>query len=71
MKYPNSFTARYNLHLLVYFESYSTIEEAISMEKFIKGKSRKWKEDLINQQNPELNSLKTLLILQLSLMAHL
>jgi len=56
-KYPNSFTARYNLTSLVYYEIYSTIEEAIKIEKYIKGKSRNWKEDLINQQNPKWKNL--------------
>jgi putative endonuclease len=56
-KYPNSFTARYNITSLVYYEIYSTIEEAIKIEKYIKGKSRKWKEDLINQQNPKWKNL--------------
>lgn len=31
--YPKSFTARYNLIYCVYYESYSSIEEAISREK--------------------------------------
>jgi putative endonuclease len=56
-KYPNSFTARYHLTVLVYHESYSTIEEAIKMEKYIKGKSRMWKEELINKKNPKWKDL--------------
>ena len=34
--YPNSFTAKYSCNKLVYFEMYSTIEEAIGMEKRLK-----------------------------------
>ncbi len=56
-KYPNSFTARYNLDKLVYFESWAGIEEAILREKQIKGGSRKKKEDLINSINPKWEDL--------------
>ena len=49
---PSSFTARYNLSKLIYFESFHHIEEAISREKYLKGKSRKFKEDLIKSTNP-------------------
>ena len=31
--YPNSFSARYNLDKLVYFESFQMIEDAIAREK--------------------------------------
>ncbi len=52
-KYPNSFTAKYNLDKLVYFEECETIGEAIKREKLIKGGSRKKKIDLISGMNPE------------------
>ena len=52
-----SFTFRYNITKLVYFESFHTIEEAIAREKQIKGGSRKRKEDLINSVNPEWKDL--------------
>ena len=51
-KHPGSFTARYNLNKLVYFEKLDTIGEAIAREKIIKGGSRKKKLDLINSTNP-------------------
>ena len=51
--YPGSFSARYQLNVLVYYENLPSIEEAIDREKFIKGKSRKWKETLIGGMNPE------------------
>ena len=54
---PKSFTAKYNLHKVVYFEQFETIVEAIKREKYIKGKSRKWKEELINKMNPEWRDL--------------
>ena len=56
-KYPNSFTARYNLHKLVYFEIIPTIEEAIVREKQLKAGNRKKKIDLIEGQNPHWEDL--------------
>ncbi|WP_370088688.1 GIY-YIG nuclease family protein [Ekhidna sp.] len=56
-KEPKSFTARYNLNKLVYYESFHSIEEAIAREKQLKGGSRKKKEDLINSVNPKWNDL--------------
>ena len=52
-----SFTSRYNIDKLVYFEGFDKIKKAIEREKFIKGKSRKWKEALINKFNPNWNDL--------------
>ncbi|MDP2042291.1 MAG: GIY-YIG nuclease family protein [Algoriphagus sp.] len=54
---PKSFSAKYNVTKLVYFESFHSIEEAISREKQIKGGSRKKKEDLINSINPDWKDL--------------
>ena len=55
--YKSSFTARYNLMKLVYFETFHSIEEAIQREKQLKAGSRKKKEVLINSINPEWNDL--------------
>ena len=55
--YPKSFTARYNLHKLVYFEKFSSIEEAIDREKQLKGGSRQKKIDLIKGMNPDWKDL--------------
>jgi putative endonuclease len=49
--FPKSFTARYNLFKLVYFESFFTIDEAIAREKQIKAGSRAKKIALINSVN--------------------
>ena len=49
----NSFTARYNVELLVYYESTSDVEAAIEREKQIKGWNRKRKEKLIASKNPD------------------
>ena len=51
--YPGSFTAKYNCEKLVYYYFYSRIEEAIAVEKAIKGGSRKAKIQLVNSLNPE------------------
>ena len=56
-KYTRSFTARYNISKLVYYEAHPTIIEAIDREKQLKGGSRKKKEDLINSINPEWKDL--------------
>ena len=55
--YPKSFTARYNVAKLVYYESFGTIEEAIAREKQIKGYSRVKKIQLIRRKNPEWKDL--------------
>ena len=55
--YPQSFTARYNCNKLVYYKFYESIESAIEREKYIKGKSRAFKLDLINKQNPAWKDL--------------
>jgi len=55
--YQNSFTQRYNLECLVYYENFSTIEEAISREKEIKKWRREKKDKLINTMNPQWKDL--------------
>ena len=50
--YPRSFTSRYNICKLVYYEGFYSIEEAIAREKQLKGGSRKKKIDLIKGMNP-------------------
>ena len=54
---PESFTTRYKLHKLVYFEGFHRIEDAISREKQLKAGSRKRKIDLIYSFNPEWKDL--------------
>ena len=55
--HPDSFTARYNLHKLVYYEVFHNIVDAINREKQLKAGSRKRKVDLINSINPLWNDL--------------
>ena len=47
-----SFTSRYNVENLVYYEISSDIESAIEREKQIKGWNRKHKNKLIESKNP-------------------
>ena len=49
---PNSFTARYSVHKLVYFEETTDVRSAIAREKQIKSWSRKKKNQLIETMNP-------------------
>jgi putative endonuclease len=55
--YPEGFTAKYNCVMLVYYQQFQRIEDAIAEEKRIKGGSRKQKEDLINAFNREWKDL--------------
>ena len=55
--YPKSFTAKYKCSKLVYYGFYPRIEEAIAVEKAIKGGSRNAKIQLINSINPEWKDL--------------
>ena len=48
----NSFTARYNVDKLVYYEETSSSRAAIEREKQIKDWSRKKKNKLIENKNP-------------------
>ncbi|ELR68547.1 hypothetical protein C900_00288 [Fulvivirga imtechensis AK7] len=42
---------------MVYFEVYSTAEDALKREKQIKRYRRQWKENLINSVNPQWRDL--------------
>ena len=54
---PNSFTAKYSVHKLVYFEVLPTIEQAIAREKQIKHYKRDWKNELVDLMNPNWEDL--------------
>ena len=54
---PDSFTAKHNIHKLVYYESTSDVTAAIEREKQIKGWNRKRKNKLIETMNPKWEDL--------------
>ena len=49
---PDSYTSKYDITKLVYFESTSDIHAAIAREKQIKGWNRKRKNKLVESRNP-------------------
>jgi putative endonuclease len=51
------FTKKYNVKMLVWFEEYQGINEAIQREKQLKNWTRAWKIALIEQTNPEWRDL--------------
>jgi putative endonuclease len=51
-RYENSFSARYNLNKLVYYEQFQMIGDAIAREKQLKAGSRANKVSLIQSINP-------------------
>ncbi|MFN8211660.1 MAG: GIY-YIG nuclease family protein [Bacteroidales bacterium] len=55
--YQGSFTQKYNVKKLVYFELHPSISEAIKREKQIKAGSREKKIRLIESINPDWNDL--------------
>ena len=55
--YFSSFTSQYKCYILVYYNSFHRIEEAIAEEKRIKGGNRKAKLKLIEDLNPEWKDL--------------
>jgi len=54
---PKSFTSRYNVNKLVYYEEYDDIGEVIHREKQIKAGSRKKKIELIERENKKWEDL--------------
>ncbi len=53
----SSFTKKYKLHRLVWFETHNDISEAILREKRIKRWRRQWKIELIEAMNAEWKDL--------------
>ena len=54
---PQSHTARYKIHKLVYFEETTDVNAAIAREKQIKGWNRRRKNRLIENKNPSWKDL--------------
>jgi putative endonuclease len=46
------FTSRYRVSMLVYFEEFNDIKQAIQREKTLKHYVRAWKVNLIERENP-------------------
>jgi len=55
----DSFTKKYNVHKLIYFEAVEDVYSAISREKQIKGWARAKKNQLIETINPDWTDLST------------
>ena len=51
------FTQKYCCHKLVYYESYSDINQAIEREKILKGWKRSRKDALVDSMNPSRRDL--------------
>ena len=58
--YQSSFTKKYNIDKLIYYEFYEDIEDAISREKQLKGWTREKKKDLIKKLNSEFKEMSLL-----------
>jgi len=54
---PESFTAKYKINKLIYFEEYQYIQDAILREKQLKKWNRQWKIKLIEKDNPAWRDL--------------
>jgi len=48
----DGFSKKYKTHSLVYFEQHETMDSAITREKQLKKWNRKWKLELIEENNP-------------------
>lgn len=48
----DGFAKKYNLKMLVYFEVFDIVEDAILREKRLKKWNRQWKIDMIEKSNP-------------------
>ena len=55
--HPNTFSARYNLDKLIYFEEYKIESKAKLREKQMKKWNRAWKIELIEKVNPDWKDL--------------
>jgi len=55
--FVEGFTHKHRVHLLVYFEQYDSIADAIKREKQLKRWQRSWKIKLIDKSNPQWRDL--------------
>jgi putative endonuclease len=55
--YKRSFTSRYNVYKLVYFEIFEDPTVAINRETILKTWNREWKFNLIRRSNPKFRDI--------------
>lgn len=55
--FVKSFTSKYKVNKLVYFETFQSIHEAITREKQLKNWHRDWKINLIKKENENFKDL--------------
>ncbi|CAN5173331.1 GIY-YIG nuclease family protein [soil metagenome] len=53
----SKFTRKYKIKKLIWFDEYPTIRDAIDAEKRIKKWKRRWKEEMIEELNPDYSDL--------------
>lgn len=53
----DGFTKKYNVHMLVYYELFDEMYDAITREKRLKKWNRAWKIRLIEEKNPGWDDL--------------
>ena len=58
----DSFTKKYHVHKLVYYEQTNDINSAIQREKQLKKWRRQWKIELIEKNNPNWDDLYKMLV---------
>lgn len=56
-KLVEGFTQKYNVSVLVYFEEYSDVKDALKREKNMKAWQRQWKIKIIEENNPNWEDL--------------
>jgi putative endonuclease len=60
--FADSFTDRYEVTTLVWYEAHGNVASAIVLEKQIKEWRRGWKVELIEQSNPRWDDLTSTLV---------
>jgi len=55
--FVDSFSKKYNLHMLAYYELHENMYSAITREKCLKKWNREWKIQLIEEMNPKWRDL--------------
>ena len=58
-KTNEGFTSKYDVGVLVYFETFQYVNDAIKREKQLKKWNRQWKINLIEEENKDWNDLSS------------